>query len=122
MAIQPLHDPALEALRALIAEKRITQPQVAAATGVHQSQISRILRGEARRSSPNVQRLRRYAESLVVELPSQESWTHPALRSAIAQVWDGSDHHARAIARVIVCLGEFEAPTPPPSAGAPPDG
>lgn len=43
---------------------QLSQSQVAEATGVHQSQVSRILSGEARRASKNVLRLCKFAESL----------------------------------------------------------
>ena len=42
----------------------LSQIQVAEATGVHQSQVSRILAGEARRASKNVLRLCKFAEGL----------------------------------------------------------
>ena len=47
-------------------KKRITQQSISLATGVHQSQISRILAGRVRRSSPNVLTLCKYAETLGV--------------------------------------------------------
>jgi transcriptional regulator with XRE-family HTH domain len=43
---------------------QLSQRKVAEATGVHQSQVSRILAGEARRASKNVLRLCKFAEGL----------------------------------------------------------
>lgn len=52
----------------LLAERvrlgELTQREVAEATGVHQSQVSRILAGGARRTSKNVLHLCKFAESL----------------------------------------------------------
>jgi transcriptional regulator with XRE-family HTH domain len=48
-------------LRAAVADRRLTQVEVARATGVDQSQVSRILSGQAKRSSANVVALCRFA-------------------------------------------------------------
>jgi DNA-binding Xre family transcriptional regulator len=47
-----------------LANKEITQKDLELATGVHQSQISRIMSGKVCRVSKNVMKLCRYAESL----------------------------------------------------------
>lgn len=44
--------------------KRLTQQELALAVGVHQSQVSRILSGQARRRSRNLLKLCKYAETL----------------------------------------------------------
>ncbi|WP_425497371.1 helix-turn-helix domain-containing protein [Paraburkholderia fynbosensis] len=49
-------------LRAAVSERRLTQSQIAAATGVDQSQVSRILAGRAKRNSENVTALCAFAE------------------------------------------------------------
>lgn len=54
----------LQLLSRRLGLRQLTQAEVSRATGVHQSQISRILAGSARRASKNVQRLCKYAESL----------------------------------------------------------
>ena len=54
----------LSLLAQCINRKQITQQGVSLETGVHQSQISRILAGQVRRSSPNVLKLCKYAERL----------------------------------------------------------
>lgn len=46
--------------------KQLTQQELALATGVHQSQVSRILAGRARRTSRNLLKLCKYAETLSV--------------------------------------------------------
>lgn len=47
-----------------ITAKKLTQTEISRATGVHQSQVSRILAGQFTRASRNVQRLCEYAKYL----------------------------------------------------------
>jgi transcriptional regulator with XRE-family HTH domain len=47
-------------------KKELTQQGLSQATGVHQSQVSRILAGHARRPSRNLLKLCKYAENLRV--------------------------------------------------------
>jgi transcriptional regulator with XRE-family HTH domain len=54
----------LSKLSYFLKDTKIGQKEVEAATGVHQSQISRIISGNVRRASPNVLRLCKYADSL----------------------------------------------------------
>lgn len=51
-------------LRAAVADRRVTQQEIASATGVDQSQVSRILGGQAKRSSANVIALCRFAAGM----------------------------------------------------------
>lgn len=63
-----LHPNQAELLAALarhVALRKTTQQALAEETGVHQSQVSRILAGDARRASKNVLKLCKYAESLM---------------------------------------------------------
>lgn len=90
-----------------VAKGNITQSEVARLTGVHQSQVSRILAGQTRRYSPNVIRLCRFAESLhsYCKVDPASSTT---LMEALRVVWDGSDSHAQAIANVVLSLKDFQ--------------
>ena len=56
----------LRLLAGYVERKQITQQELALATGVHQSQVSRILAGRARRPSQNLLKLCKYAETLDV--------------------------------------------------------
>jgi len=47
-----------------VKKNKRTQQELSLATGVHQSQVSRILGGHARRPSPNLLKLCKYAETL----------------------------------------------------------
>lgn len=58
------HQHALSELSHLIRSGVISQTDVSRATGVHQSQVSRILAGHSRRRSPNLLKLCAYAESM----------------------------------------------------------
>lgn len=51
----------LTSLRIAVADRRITQQEIAHATGVNQSQVSRILAGQCKRPSGNVAALCRFA-------------------------------------------------------------
>jgi transcriptional regulator with XRE-family HTH domain len=62
--LQPEQAKQLNWLTIAVAQKRLTQLEVSRVTGVHQSQISRILSGNVRRPSKNVLKLCRYAELL----------------------------------------------------------
>ncbi len=64
--LMPLSDRQRSALRKLgtaVATGRETQSSIAAVTGVSQSQISRILKGDVRRPSTNVLKLCKFAET-----------------------------------------------------------
>jgi hypothetical protein len=103
ISIEPSVSEQLEWLGRSIQSGLITQYSVHLATGVHQSQISRILSGRLKRASKNVLKICKYAEEMhnieVTRLPLD-----PRLIKAINQVWDGSHEHAEAIAKVILSL------------------
>lgn len=65
--------PELISLASRMAKREVTQQAIAAATGIHQSQISRILAGKSKRKSSNVERLCRYARE---NHPEQASFPH----------------------------------------------
>jgi len=70
----PAHQVELLAkLSGFLKSNKIRQKEVADATGVHQSQISRIISGHVRRASPNVLKLCRYADSLGSQGRGEES-------------------------------------------------
>jgi transcriptional regulator with XRE-family HTH domain len=54
----------LQLLADCVKKRKLTQRELESATGVHQSQVSRILGGHARRPSPNLLKLCKYAETL----------------------------------------------------------
>lgn len=92
-------------LRAAVADRRFTQFEIARATGVDQSQISRILKGQAKRASANVSALCRFA----AEASRHTSITRevPAVAKAQAllhELMDGSAEEQRSIAELLAHL------------------
>lgn len=81
----------------------LSQQDLSKATGVHQSQISRMLSGKVRRVSKNLLKLADYLENLH-EKNAKNSDIPQVLKDAIRFSWDGSPHQAEALARVIVSL------------------
>ncbi|RUP25724.1 MAG: helix-turn-helix domain-containing protein [Curvibacter sp.] len=97
----------LQKLRLLVKSRVLTQADIALATNVDQSQVSRILAGQIRRVSANVLELCKFANSYdggVRRDPSQNEVLIGALRA----VWDGSSAHAEAIASVLLSLRKFK--------------
>ena len=81
----------------------INQQELAKMTGIHQSQISRILSGKVRRTSKNLIILSAYLENL--HLKNAKSGGIPrVLEDAIRFSWNGTAQHADALARVITSL------------------
>jgi transcriptional regulator with XRE-family HTH domain len=76
--------------------------EVEAKSGVHQSQISRIRRGEFRRITPNVIAV---AEALGITLPNEKPSSKKripeVIQKALNSAWDGSDAQAQHYARLI---------------------
>jgi transcriptional regulator with XRE-family HTH domain len=93
----------IEWLKATFRSEQLSQEAVAEATGIHQSQISRILSGQVRRLSKNVILLCKFADDLHNRRKSPKK-IPPLLLSALEQIWDGSTDHAEAIAKVILSL------------------
>lgn len=63
----------LHRLAERIAERKLTQTELSRATGIHQSQISRILAGQLSRASRNVQKLCEYAKTLSEPAPDRST-------------------------------------------------
>ena len=96
----------IEDLARRVTARRLTQQEIAKATGVDQSQVSRILAGEAKRPSRNVARLCSYAKGL--QAPSTGKSGRAQIDRAIDQLWDGSPRHASAIAGVLVSIAHAQ--------------
>ena len=77
---------------------RMTQMDVAKATGIHQSQVSRMMRGDFKRvAARNLTTLCRYAG---VSLSDRRS-TSPLLTRTVQAVWDGSPDHEKALVKLL---------------------
>lgn len=93
----------IEWLRATFQAAHLSQSTLSELTGIHQSQISRILSGQVRRTSKNVISLCKFAENLHNKRKSPKK-IPSVLLNALEQTWDGSTIHADAIAKVILSL------------------
>lgn len=96
------------ALASHFASAGMTQKQVAFAIGASQSQISRILSGRIIRRTRLFEKLCIYASSQLHFGKRPDVRRNTELMSALGEVWDGSDEHARALAQVIRSLAELE--------------
>lgn len=98
----------LESLAIRLRKGICTQQEIQAATGVHQSQVSRILAGQAKRLSKNVELLCKYAEGLAKADRSSTSKISEELCNKVLELWDGSAAHAQALDGVLDALGKLQ--------------
>lgn len=105
-------DPSLRAEALLIAERAkalgLSQEQIASAVDASQSQVSRVLSGAGKRRSRLFDRVCKYVFSQAKPATAASASKHPALSAALADVWDGTEEHAEALALVIRSLGVFQ--------------
>ncbi|MFK2919043.1 helix-turn-helix domain-containing protein [Dyella koreensis] len=88
-------------LRQRLAERGLTSgTAIAKATGLGQSQVHRNLYGSPRRVSRTLLALCKYAKIDAYERASDPR-NSLALMEALAQVWDGSEAHARRLAKLL---------------------
>lgn len=79
----------------------LTQSEIAAGAKVHQSQVSRILRGDFRRVSANVIRICKFANIVFTDART----ISPKLQKAVESVWDGSRAQEAAIVKLLGAAG-----------------
>lgn len=105
----------LEILTAGLRAGTLTQNQIEKATGVHQSQVSRILAGQTRRFSRNVEKLCKYAETLAAGDKPRSSGDAEDLQNEILRIWNGSAAHARALQDVLSAIDSLQCAVLPRS-------
>jgi transcriptional regulator with XRE-family HTH domain len=88
-------------LRAFIDATGLTQQQLARAANVSQSTVSRALAGKHIRNGAAKRRLFIYANIADSEASRQ-------VQLAFEAIWDGTDEHAAAIARIIEALSGLQ--------------
>lgn len=93
----------LERLRIAVQAGELSQTTISLETGIHQSQVSRILSGHGKLASKNTLKLCKYSSDLH-NLDSSSKPIDQRLLNAISKVWDGSTEHAAAIEQVILSL------------------
>jgi hypothetical protein len=100
----PDPDELAAARRALLAlAQRVPTTRVAADTGIHQSQVSRLFRGQFARLSPNVRALLAYAREpgryANAKAPSETA--RAAVIRAALRTWDSTPEGARTLVRLL---------------------
>jgi transcriptional regulator with XRE-family HTH domain len=85
----------------------LTQAMIASALGASQSQVSRVLSGAGSRRSRLFDEVCKYVFSIDAGQSNVDE--SKELTSALAEVWDGTAGHARALALVIRSLGALSA-------------
>lgn len=94
------------ALASYFALQGLTQNAVAEASGLHQSQVCRILSGKFKRCSKNVLKLCKFAKINISQARANPQ-ENPKLMEALSFAWDGTEDHAEAIARVLMAIGDL---------------
>lgn len=95
-------------LGVLVSSGRLKQTDIQAHTGVHQSQISRILAGKAKRPSRNVEVLCKYARCVANTEERSPAVELRMLQEAVVKIWNGTDRHAQAIRDVLQALDRLQ--------------
>lgn len=83
----------------------LKQEDISIATGISQSQVSRVLSGRGKRKSKAHNLICNYVNSLRTRITPDHVIKNEELINAIAEVWDGTEHQSKAIASVIRSLG-----------------
>jgi len=107
--VKPLPRQVAEARRTLLAlGRRVPTEQAAAETRIHQSQVSRLFRGQFKRISANVRTLLAYERGTRrgaagrQPAPAREAVVREALRT-----WDTTPEGARALVRLLKSVREI---------------
>lgn len=99
-----------EALTAIFKSKKWNQSRIAMESGIHQSQVCRILSGKFKRCSKSVLILCKYANLSLVQ-KNTDPRANEQLMKALSLAWDGTDAHAEMIAKLLITIGEFRSIT-----------
>ena len=102
--LEPDLHAALERLAQAVRSRAITQKDIADATGVHQSQVSRILAGQIRRVSANVLALCKYADLHFVDVGAIRPNKRSEIADALAEVLSGHPKEVTAATKVLASL------------------
>jgi len=82
--------------------RRASTVDIAARTGIHQSQVSRLLRGQFRRVSANVSKLLACAQQpRQKDFPAGKDGAKQAVIRAALRTWDATPEGARALVRLL---------------------
>lgn len=106
-------------LREFMEKTGLTQQKLAKKAGISQSTVSRALRQGTERHSAAREKLCIYAGMIAPRDGGQESDPRNQVLASFDRIWDHSDGHALAIARVIDALGELGSTRTKEEAGQP---
>ena len=95
-------------IRHKMLERSDTQESLSRKLRIHQSQISRVLRGDFKRLSPHVRRLCEYAGLSLDKLEAKPR-VPPAgkLLAEVNNLWDGTPGHEKALLRVVKAIRQL---------------
>lgn len=96
----------LFALRSAVKARNIGLRQISDATGVHVSQVSRILAGHVKRASPNVEKICNFAK--LGQLQQSSTSNEDLLRVAVNSLWDGTPEHALALSNLLGAINSYQ--------------
>jgi|GEM_PF-3326512 len=99
----------LKFLSEQVAKGLVRQQEIEKATSVSQSQVSRILAGQARRTSKNVLKLCKYANSLALEKPSCQD-DEVALFEQLKRVCQGNPTRIGALRDMLLSIEQLQEP------------
>ncbi len=95
----------LQQTRSTVEALNLRQADIANATGLSQSQVSRILNGRRIRDSESTDALCIYVQSQIKTVGVKDVQSCAPLMTALSKVWDGTNKHAEALSSVIESLG-----------------
>lgn len=104
--LEPQQTQLLSTLRSAVKAKSIGLKQISDATGVHVSQVSRILAGHVKRASPNVEKICNFAKQGQLQQPSSSN--EDLLRVAVNRLWDGTPEHALALSNLLDAVNSYQ--------------
>lgn len=98
----------LTLLAIAVSARKVTQEEIAKATGVHQSQVSRILSGQPKKESKNVRRLCKYYELHISGANPTQGFEIPVdIRNALPSLITGSRKSDGALLEVLESLAKW---------------
>ena len=105
-----MQDPATQ-LRVFMKKRSLSQSELAKQAGVSQSTVSRSLGRTARRHGEARSALFTYAEIVQTD-PRPQAAGKQRVLGAFERIWDGTDVHATAVARVIEAIADLRPVRP----------
>jgi predicted transcriptional regulator len=95
----------LRQTRSAVEALHLRQEDIAKATGLSQSQVSRILNGRRLRRSESTDAVCIYVRNQAQTVGIKDVQSCVPLMTALSKVWDGTAKHAEALSSVIESLG-----------------